>query len=314
MRDDIGPSQGGQPLTGRERARMISVGVAALLAIILAMTDGRVLGLKVTENAAAPKPPVTSTATSTSTAAPRAQEPAPTPLLPRRTAEFMTPVLQRHFDGATASLDEFWVHAAIRTPEDVSFESWAALTATREPGPEQRLRERASRDQLTSGTDDAKAAAWLSKHGCEDVWLDYASRDAGGGVETTIRRELGEVLGLATRVALSVQKRNDPAATPAAPCTSSRPADPACQCSYPSPAVVQSAAARMYLGNRLPRHDREYAAMEKQIDAAGLVQRRELPSDISEGARLGYLIGRYYLTTRGYAEDTTPTPAASPAV
>ena len=91
-----------------------------------------------------------------------------------------------------------------------------------------------------------------------------------------------------------------------------RPSDPSCQCSYPSAAVVQSAAARMYLGKRLPRQDSRYAAMEKQIGAAGLVQRRELPSDVDEGARLGYTVGRYFLITRGYGDGSEPTATPTP--
>ena len=46
--------------------------------------------------------------------------------------------------------------------------------------------------------------------------------------------------------------------------------------------------------------------------AAGLYQRRELASDVEEGARLGYLLGRYFNITRGYGDESEPTPTAAP--
>lgn len=281
---------------------MIGVGVLAALAIVLGMTQGTFLGIKVVESS----PRAGSTATPT--ADPLVDDPTPKTLLPRSAAEFMAPTLRKHYSDTATSLQEFWSDNEKRAPEDASFVSWAAVTAEPEPTAAQRSRERAERARVDNDKRYATTAGWLSSHGCRDVWTNYANRDAQGGMGVTVRKELTEVLDLAARVATAAHKRYNPTAPAAKPCASTmRASDPSCQCSYPSATVVQSAAARMYLGKRLPRHDRKYAAMEKQVDAAGLLQRRELPSDVAEGARLGYMVGRYFLITRGYGDGSEPT-------
>ena len=296
-----------EPAGRRQRALTIGVGVLAALAIVLGMTQGKFLGIKVVESS----PPAGSTATPT--ADPLVDDPTPKTLLPRSTAEFMAPTLRKHYSDTATSLQEFWSDNEKRAPEDASFVSWAAVTAEPEPTAAQRGRERSERARVDNGKRYTTTAGWLSSHGCRDVWTSYANRDAQGGMGVTVRKELTEVLDLAARVATAAHKRYSPTAPAAAPCTSAvRASDPSCQCSYPSAAVVQSAAARMYLGKRLPRHDKKYAAMEKQVDAAGLFQRRELPSDVDEGARLGYMVGRYFLITRGYGDGSEPTSTPTP--
>lgn len=286
---------------------MIGAGLVAVLAIVLGMTQGRFLGIKVVETS----PPAGSTGNRT--ADPLVDDPAPTTLLPRSAAEFMAPALRKHYGETATSLQEFWSDSERRSPEDASFVTWAAVTSEAEPTPAQRSRERTERARVSNDKRYATTAGWLASHGCRDVWTSYANRDVRGGTGLTVRKELTEVLDLAARVATAAHQRYNPTALAGESCaTAVRASDPSCQCSYPSAAVVQSAAARMYLGKRLPRHDPKYAAMEKQVDAAGLVQRRELPSDVEEGARLGYLVGRYFLITRGYGDGSEPTPTPTP--
>jgi hypothetical protein len=286
---------------------MIGVGVLAALAIVLGMTQGTFLGIKVVESS----PPAGSTATPT--ANPLVDDPAPKTLLPRSAAEFMAPTLRKHYGETATSLQEFWSDNERRVPEDAAFVSWAAVTAEPEPTAAERGRERTERARVDQDKRYTATAGWLSSHGCRDVWASYANHDAKGGVGVTVHKELGEVLDLAAQVATAAHKRYNPTKPAAEPCASAvRTSDPSCQCSYPSAAVVQNAAARMYLGKRLPRHDKKYAAMEKQVDAAGLFQRRELPSDVSEGTRLGYMVGRYFLITRGYGDGSEPTPTPTP--
>jgi len=286
---------------------MIGAGLMAVLAIVLGLTQGSFLGIQVVESS----PPAGSAGNST--ADPLVDDPIPTTLLPRSAAEFMAPTLRKHYGDTATSLQEFWSDNERRSPEDASFVTWAAVTSEAEPTAAQRSRERTERARLTNDKRYATTAGWLSSHGCRDVWTSYANRDVQGGMGVTVRKELTEVLDLAARVATAAHQRYNPTAQAAKPCASAvRASDPSCQCSYPSAAVVQSAAARMYLGKRLPGHQRKYAAMEKQVDAAGLFQRRELPSDVAEGARLGYLVGRYFLITRGYGDGSQPTPTATP--
>lgn len=286
------------PVGGRHRALLIAAAVLAVLAIVLGTTEGRWLGITVVQESPQPQPTKTTTD-------PLADDPAPRTLLPRSITQVMAPSLASHDDGTATAVQEFWGDEVQRTAEDSAFEAWAAVTAEGEPTATQRTRERAARARIVADKRYAKAAGWLATHGCRDVWVSYAHRDAVGGVGVTVRTELREVLDLAARVAATVQQRHEPGTTPAAGCSSAlRPSQASCQCSYPSAAVVQSAAARMYLSRRLPRQASTYAAMERQVGAVGLYQRRELPSDVDEGTRLGYLVGRYYLVTRGYGDDT----------
>ena len=74
-----------------------------------------------------------------------------------------------------------------------------------------------------------------------------------------------------------------------------------------------SAAARTYLAALEPRASRQYAWMERQVDLAQIYQGSELPGDTEAGAYIGYLVGRYFVASRGYPGPTpTPTPTAAP--
>ena len=53
--------------------------------------------------------------------------------------------------------------------------------------------------------------------------------------------------------------------------------------------------------------------MERQVDLAQVYQGSELPGDTEAGAYIGYLVGRYFVASRGYPEPTpTPSPATAP--
>jgi hypothetical protein len=72
-----------------------------------------------------------------------------------------------------------------------------------------------------------------------------------------------------------------------------------------------SAAARTYLAALEPMASRQYAWMERQVDLAPIYQGGEIPGDTEAGAYVGYLVGRYFLASRGYPEPTPPRTATT---
>lgn len=290
----------------RRALTLLAVALAAIAAVV-GLTQGRFLGIE-----AVPEAPASARPTTAPILDPLANDPAP-PLLPASAVEIATPVLAAQRRQTAATIRTFWGTNAVRTADDSAFTEWVTEGAPLEPSAVQRTAERAERNDLDRNARNASAARWLSAHGCNEVWLAYAVRDSEGGKGATLRAELRELLSLATTVATTAQFQHNPTVAPPLPCASATPLDAECECSYPSAAAVLSSAARTYLGRRLPRHDDRYAAMEKQVVTAGLYQRREVSSDIEEGARLGYLVGRYYLITRGYGDGSTADPIPAPA-
>jgi hypothetical protein len=291
---------------GRNRARVLVAGAVAVLAVIIGLSQGKLVGINAVGPAPGAKP------TRAPLVDPLAKDPAPS-LLSSSVIDEVTPLLEQQQEDTLTSVQEFWGEDKGRQAEDDSFEDWLEITATTEPASEQRDRERSERAHISRSTRNTRAASWLAVHGCRDVWTSYAIRDAKGGVGTTVRKELNELLTIASRIATAAQRQANPRASRVSPCPSTaRPLNASCKCSYPSSATLMATAARMYLGKRLPKNADRYVAMEKQVAATGLYQRRELASDVEEGARLGFLLGRYYNITRGYGDASEPTPTATP--
>jgi hypothetical protein len=291
---------------GRHRARVLVAAVVAVAAVVIGLTQGKFLGINAVGPAPGSKP------TQAPLVDPLAKAPAPR-LLSSSIIDVVTPLLEQQREETIAGVQEFWGEDEGREAEDKSFEDWLAITGTTEPTAAERDQEQTERGEITRSTQNTRAAAWLSRHGCKDVWVSYAIRGAKGGVGTTVRKELNELLSLATRIAAAAQREANPRVTRVSPCPApTKPLDAACECSYPSAATLYATAARTYLGTRLPKNEDRYIEMSKQVAAAGLYQRRELASDIEEGARLGYLLGRYFNITRGYGDESEPTPTAAP--
>lgn len=280
----------------------------ALVLMAIGLSNGKVVGIHATGLAPGATP------TKPAPVDPIAQDPQPT-LLSDSVVAMAKPILDKEQDATLDGVQEFWGTEKGRAAEDSSFDAWLAITAPEEPSSSLRSDERAELADVEKSDQNSQAAAWLTLHGCKDVWMSYAVHDAQGGVRDTIRKELNDLFTLSGQVATAVQKHYDPTGLPTAACTGAQPANTACACTYPSPATIYATAAQTYLSRQLPRYERKYGAMANQVAAAGLYQRRELASDVDEGARLGYLIGRYFNITRGYGDDSeapastaTPTP------
>jgi len=297
---------------GTPVGRYVIIGVLAAAALLIGLTNGRILGLSVT--ATPPKP----TATASGTAAPAPTGTPKPPLLQTADFEFVTPYLTGQDVQASTDIEDYWAGelASGATDNDDHFIDWVAGQVTVEPTSGQRTAERAQVDAITQSPRAQLASEWLSVHGCRDAWIAFAD-DATTvpGEDTTgpVRSELDQLLTLAAKVASTVQAKFDKKAAQAPPCSlRTKPVRSDCECQFPSAAATMSAAARTYLDARDSAGSSLYGIMEKQVDTGMIYSGLELPSDIKAGAYLGYLVGSYYLTSHGYEDaadaSATPTP------
>lgn len=304
------------------RVTYAAIAVAAVFALLFGLSGGRLLGVTPSIDPLTPVGPTTSGTATTPVVLP----PAP-PLFKDADIEQIGLVLGPESERAADRIDAFYAdQPAGRTVDDAAFVEWAAKQITGEPSAGQRSRERAQRADLNRSEKRDDAAAWLGVHGCRDVWAAYVvdqQQFHASGARAATDVELGEVLDLTARVAEAARTRfADDGDDRIAPCTPRpQPGPQDCGCSFPSSAAALSAAARTYLSALDPRGSRQYAWMERQVDEAGVYQGVELPSDVQAGSLLGYLAGRYYLTSKGYGNllvgpaptTTTATPARAAA-
>lgn len=295
---------------GRGRQRLI-YGLIALIAVIAALfgtSNGRILGITPTANPAAeptfvPEDPV---------------DAQPAPALFK--ASDLTAVgarLNHQFRLAESDIDDFYAdQPAGRTVDDAAFAKWASGQVGLRPSVGAERQERLQLDITPSAKRDL-SARWLGLHGCRDVWTSYVlAQKRFHSVDDQVARksDLASVLNLAVRITSAAQKKyaGGEEATPPAPCVpQSAAARDACDCAFPSSAAAMSAAARTYLAGLEPMASRQYAWMERQVDFATIYQGAELPSDVEAGAHIGYLVGRYFLSSRGYPQPV-PAPTATP--
>jgi hypothetical protein len=281
----------------RQRLIYAFIAVAAVIATAFGTSNGRFLG-------------VTPTGSATSTLTPVPPDPVdaqPAPAL--FSSKDLLPIsarLTRQYQRAKSDIDDFYRdQPSGSTVDDAAFAKWAAKQVG--------LRSFAQVDIPRSAKRD-RAARWLGLHGCRDVWTSYVlaqKRFHGAGDPVAKKSELATVLDLAVRITTSARKQFAPDKDVAAraPCTPrGAGAREACDCSFPSSTAAMSAAARTYLAALEPRASRQYAWMERQVDLAQVYQGSELPGDTEAGAYIGYLVGRYFVASRGYPE---PTPTAT---
>jgi hypothetical protein len=298
-------ADGGTPV-----GRYVIIGVLAAAALLIGLTNGRILGLSVSTT---PEPRASATASGTAAPAPTGT-PKP-PLLQTADFEFVTPYLTGQDVQASTDIEDYWAGelASGATDNDDHFIDWAADRVTDEPTSGQRTAERTQVDAITQSARAQLASEWLSVHGCRDAWIalvDDSTPVPGEDTTGPVRSELDQLLTLAAKVASTVQAKFDKKAAQASPCgLRTTPVRKDCECQFPSAAATMSAAARTYLDARDSAGSSLYGIMEKQVDTGMIYAGLELPSDIKAGAYLGYLVGSYYLTSHGY-EDAPDADAA----
>lgn len=283
--------------------------VVAIAAALFGTSNGRIFGVTPIDRAAPTASPTP--------ANPVDAQPAPT-LFKATDVVPISSLLTRQYGRAALSIDDFYAdQPAGGAVDDAAFSRWAARQLPPAPSAGGRAAERFLRADMSRSEKRDLAARWLSLHGCRDVWTSYAleqQRFQAADDQVASETELDAVLGLAARTAAAAQEQAAAEGAPPAaePCAPRAPRPTACGCSFPSSAAVMSAAARTYLAGLEPRASGQYAWMERQVGLAQVYLGRELPSDVEAGGYLGYLVGRYFLASRGYPEP--PAPARTTAV
>lgn len=283
----------------RQRLIYAFIAVIAVIATAFGASNGRFLGVTPTETA--------TIAPGTVPVDPVDAQPAPA-LFASKDLLTIDARLSRQYQRARSNIDDFYAaQPSGSTVDDAAFIRWT----TKQVG----FRSFAQADISRSAKRD-RAARWLGLHGCRDVWTSFVlaqKRFHGADDPVAKKSELAAVLNLAVRITTSAQKRLAAGknVTVQAPCTPrGAGAGQACDCSFPSSTAAMSAAARTYLAALEPRASRQYAWMERQVDWAQVYQGSELPGDTEAGAYIGYLVGRYFVASRGYPEPT-PAPKAT---
>jgi len=296
---------------GRKRTGVIYglIAIVAVIATLFGTSNGHLFGVSPTPNVPTPA--------STIPADPVDAQPAPE-LFKATDLLTVSTKLTSPYTRAETNIKRFYANQPSgRAADDAAFIRWAARQVTIEPSVGARAVEKARLADISRSAKRESAARWLGVHGCRDVWTSYVlsqKRFRAGDDQVAKQSELSAVLGLAVRTAARAQARfasdDEPSApAPCAPRPAPSPED--CGCSFPSATAAMSAAARLYLTAMEPMGGAQYRWMEKQVDLAPVYQGYELPSDVESGAYLGYLVGRYFLASRGYA-DLIPTPRPTP--
>ncbi|HUP99341.1 MAG TPA: hypothetical protein VM093_02675 [Aeromicrobium sp.] len=283
--------------------------VAAVVATLFGTSNGHIFGITPTPHA-----PIVATATPLN---PVDAQPAPA-LFKNTDLLTVSTKLTNPYRRAETNIKRFYADQPTgKAADDRAFIAWAARQIAIEPSVGARRFEKAEVLDARRSAKRDLAARWLGVHGCRDVWTSYVleqKRFRAADDQVAKQSELAAVLALAARTAARGQARfsDEETATVPAPCAPRpAPAPEDCGCSYPSATAAVSAAARLYLTALQPAAGAQYRWMEKQVDLAPVYQGYELPSDVEAGAYLGYLVGRYFLASRGYA-DLIPTPTPTP--
>ena len=289
--------------------RYVFISILALIAMAVGFTGDKYLPITVQEDpvntSTTPAPTPSAEPSAQASKNPLASDPAP-PLLDAGDLRTVGSVIGDQKKPANKLIKRWWAENGTGTADE-GFVSWAAAQLPAEPTTIQRQSEQTTIKQLQASRDPAgdKAAGWLNKHGCQNVWTSFTSEQLSLRSTTDDEpsdKEIKTVLKLASDVASAAQDRSgSPAASQPEPCSeATEPARSDCSCNYPSTQATMSAAARTYLGKLSPYRSDQYAWMEQQVDLAALYAGLELPSDVGSGALLGNLVGQYVLVTRGH--------------
>jgi hypothetical protein len=290
-------------------ARYVFIGILAVLVALVGFTGDRFLPITVEEDpvntATTPSPGESSEPTAKSTKDPLASDPAP-PLLDAGSLSVVKKVIDTQRKAGDVLIQRWFTDNGTGTADE-GFVSWAAAQLPPEPDTFARQSEQTTRKGIKSSPAGDKAAAWLNKHGCADVWNSFTTQQLELRSTTDDEpsaKEMKTVLDLAAKVASAAQDRSgSPAASQPEPCSATKdPARSDCACSYPSAQATMSAAARTYLGEISPYRYDTYRWMESQVALASVYAGLELPSDIGSGTLLGQMVGRYVLVTRGHSQ------------
>ncbi len=292
--------------------RYVFISILALLAMVIGFTGDKLLPITVNEEpvvktATTPAPSESPKGSPEPTKDPLESDPAP-PLLGAADLRTVKGTITDQRKPANQLMKGWWTNNGTGET-DSGFVSWAAAQLPAEPTTIERQNEQATVKKLGTASDAAgnRAAEWLNKHGCENVWVSFTSQQLAlrsASDDKPSVDELETVLKLAAEVASAAQDRSgSPAASQPKPCSgATEPARSDCSCSYPSSQATMAAAARTYLGELSPYRLDQYRWMEQQVDLAALYAGLELPSDVGSGALLGNLVGQYVLVTRGHAK------------
>ena len=291
--------------------RYVFISILALIAMAVGFTGDKYLPINVQEDpvntSTTPAPTASAKPSAQASKDPLTSNPAP-PLLDAGDLRTVSGVISDQKKPANTLIKRWWAENGTGTADE-GFVSWAAAQLPAEPTTIQRQTEQTTVKQLKASRDPAgnKAADWLNKNGCQNVWTSFMAEQLSLRSITDDEpsdKEIKTVLKLASDVASAAQDRSgSPAASQPKPCSgATKPARSDCSCNYPSTQATMSAAARTYLGKLSPYRYDQYSWMERQVDLAALYAGLELPSDVGSGALLGNLVGEYVLVTRGHAK------------
>jgi hypothetical protein len=200
-----------------------------------------------------------------------------------------------------------WWRAHGTRPHDVAFVHWVENRLPAPPSPADRAAEIKQVQALapTRTAQGVDAATWLEAYGKKDVWK-LAVHDQAEllptGVGERRKQELDDLLRMTKAVADTLgAKYQQPAPYVVDPRL--RPdhtvlPGQVCPCSYPSRHATAAAAARTFLGALIPRREPDYRWTEEEIAYSRVYMAGHVPSDITAGARLGDMVGEYFLVTR----------------
>ena len=207
---------------------------------------------------------------------------------------------------AHALMQQWWSthdHAA----HDAAFTTWLEQTLPGPPPATQRTAELADVSALARTRTPAgvRASTWLETHGKKDVWKLYAHDQAEVLTPTdgdARKQAVKDMLKLSKTVADTLGTKYQQSA-PYVLHPSLRPdhvvtPGQICPCSYPSRHAAAGAAATTYLSSVDPHRTSEYQWMQAEIDYSRVYMAGHTTSDVTGGALLGDLIGKYFSVTR----------------
>ena len=227
-----------------------------------------------------------------------------------------TAATQRQVEAQSARADrlmaQWWAeHGHGR--DDRAFTAW--LEKTLPPPPAARARAAEVDDVVAlaarRSSSGVAASTWLEAHGKKDLWKLYAHDQAEllPGPEGDARKDdVSHLLKMSKQVADALGQRYQQSA-PYVLHPEVRPdhhvvAGQVCPCSYPSRHAAAGAAATTYLGGLDPERVGEYRWTEGEIDYSRIYMAGHVPSDVTAGALLGDLVGRYWLDLHGPTSGT----------
>ena len=134
------------------------------------------------------------------------------------------------------------------------------------------------------------AADQLDLHGKIDIWDQYVAQEPAGAFPADRLRELRKLLARATKAAKALYARPGPRVR--APDLAPGSFDPS-KTSYPSSHATFAYAQAALLAQASPDQAEQFLARAAQIVYSRLYVAGHYPSDVTAGAKLGYLLEEY---------------------